>query len=150
VAWASASAAKPAPASWRPAALAPHRRRIDVGARVERDLTERLLGRHVVGRPEHRARARLRGLRVLHLGDAEIEDLHEVRVVRAPHDVEVVGLDVAVDDADLVRRREAVGDLHRDVEREVLGQRLAPVGPVGLGHAREAEYPLLSAAGTRT
>ena len=100
----------------------------DVGARIRLE-PARLLRRHVGRGADDRARLRLdqglprgpiaRPLAVL--GDAEVEDLHQP--VRAHHDV--LGLDVAVDDARAVRGRKGARDLHGDVERLGKRQRLA-------------------------
>ena len=93
-----------------------------VGAEVHRP-SRRLLGRHVADRAEDgaglRARDRRRdvggaagALRLHELGEAEVEDL-EVPVAR---DHEVVGLQVAVDDAVGVGAGEAARRLHGQVE----------------------------------
>ena len=77
-----------------------------------------LLGRHVAERAQHDARLRAGGggrkvgrlgalFLVRQLGEAEVEDL-DAAVLR---DEEVLGLQVPVDDALLVRGRQAVGDL---------------------------------------
>ena len=57
----------------------------------------------------------------MQLRETEVEDLHEA--VLRDHDV--LGLQVAVDDAGLVRLREAARDLHREIERLLDGQRSA-------------------------
>ena len=101
--------------------------RVEVGARVDR-LPERLLRRHVLGRPvDHaglredvllRAGAVVRAeLAHLDLGDAEVEDLHEVRVAVALDEHDVLGLEIAMHDLERVRALERAGDLPRDVER---------------------------------
>ena len=59
------------------------------------------------------------------LGDAEVEQLGVVRIVADAHQQDVVGLDVAVDEAAVVRRAERVERLARDVE-----------------HARRRERPI--------
>ena len=81
-------------------------RRVDVGARVDR-LAQRLLGRQVLGRAEDDARL---GQRLAapdcgcgHLGDAEVEDLDHVALAVALDQHDVVGLEIAVDDAGAVR-----------------------------------------------
>ena len=51
------------------------------------------------------------------LRDAEIEQLHEVGAPGARHEEDVVRLDVAVDDARLVRSRKRRGALPDDVRR---------------------------------
>ena len=89
---------------------------------------EELLGRHVLRRAEHDARLRqLVELRlvVLPLGDPEVQDLDDVRPVRALRDEEVGRLEVAVDDAVRVRLGDALADLHRVVDGERDGQRAA-------------------------
>ena len=94
----------------------------DVRARVG-GLAAHLLGRHVAERAHDDAGLRARGrgrevrrlaalLRVRQLGEAEVEDLHAAVV---GHE-DVLGLQVPVDDALLVRGREAVGDLERVVD----------------------------------
>ena len=105
----------------------------DVAARVG-GLAAHLLGRHVAERAEHdaglgalRFRRQVGGARdgafgLRQLGEAEVEDL-DAPVLR---DEDVLGLQVAMDDALLVRRREAVGDLRRVVDRPAL--RETPAG----------------------
>ena len=110
----------------------------DVGALVDR-LAARLLGRHVGGRAEDHARLRCRvcasvgdcdrsaddaaSARVAGpgLGEAEVEHL-DLAVRRQ---LDVRGLEVAVDDALLVGFLERLGDLPRDRERLVDGDRPA-------------------------
>jgi hypothetical protein len=118
--------------------------RPDVGLPVDRP-PFRLLGRHVGGRAEddallrrrqaecrrlREAGRRARRLALERFGEAEVEHLH------APlgRHLHVRRLEVAVDDALLVRRVERAGDLDRDRERLVdrqrplrdpLGERLA-------------------------
>jgi hypothetical protein len=77
-------------------------------------LAEYLLRTHVRGRAEHVAGAReLSASRLNRLRDAEIHDLHPLRVVRS-RDHDVVGLQVAMHDPQLVRGVQRVGDLARD------------------------------------
>ncbi len=81
----------------------------EVAAPVERPVAGGLLRREVVGRAEDhagaRARARPGGLE--HLGDAEVEQAHRHDAARAVEgDEDVLGLEIAVDDADAVRRVE--------------------------------------------
>ena len=84
-------------------------RRVDVGALVDL-LAEDLLGRHVFWRADHVAGLReLRVALLLRRGDAEVHDLDQALLV----DQHVGGLQVAVDDAGLVRDRHA----RRDVDR---------------------------------
>ena len=73
--------------------------RVEVAARVER-VAARLLGAHVLGRAADDARARDAGLLRLgaHLGEAEVDDLHEVAARAQRLEDDVLGLEVAVDD----------------------------------------------------
>ena len=93
-----------------------------------------LLGRHVAERAEDDAGLRALGLGreirsrsgptlvlVRQLGEAEVEDLDAA--VRG--DEEILGFQVAVDDALVVRRREAVGDLTASTRRALRGEQLA-------------------------
>ncbi len=103
--------------------------RIDIGARIDRE-PARLLRRHVRRRADHRADRR--EIRVGHvlvdqLGDAEIEDLHQIRAVLGAPDDDVVRFEIAVNDADRVRRRQAVADLRDHAERAA--ERDAARGP---------------------
>ncbi len=89
-----------------------------------------LLGRHVTHRSEDHARLgpgsrrrKLRlflrtRLRLLQLCQAEVENLHPA----VPRDKEVLGLQVPVDDAFLVRRGQTVRDLDRIVDRLARGE----------------------------
>ena len=103
----------------------------DVGALDRPALPRACSGRHVGGRAEdhahlrraagqrrrvHRVRARRAG-RIQRFGETEVEHLH--RAVGADFDVR--GLQIAMDDALLVRGFERVGDLLRDRQR--LGER---------------------------
>ena len=102
-----------------------------VGARVELVAASlRLLGRHVVGRPDQLQAARQLALRA-GLRDAEVQHLDEGVVLAVDVDQEDVRwLEVAVHDAAVVgraqRRRDLVDDRHH------LGQRQPPL-------AREAQ-----------
>ena len=127
--------------------------REDVGALV-RGLAAHLLGRHVGERAEDRARLRVAAHRrdvgrtgyvlllLRQLRQAEVEDL-DAAVGR---DEEVVGLQVAVDDALFVRGRERLDDLDGVVER--LAQR-EPAGAeevaqrVALEKLLDQEMPLV-------
>ena len=51
--------------------------------------------------------------------EAEVEDLHAA----VAREEDVLGLEIAMDDAAGVRRRQAARDLQRDVERRVDGKR---------------------------
>ena len=98
--------------------------REDVGAMIDR-LRADLLGRHVGRRAEHHAglglvRVAGRELAVSsaaigarHLGQAEVEDLHAAFA----GEEDVLRLEVAVDDALVVRGREPARDLDRVVDR---------------------------------
>ena len=91
----------------------------------------RLLGRHVRGRADHRAGRGLEAdvlvVAVEQLRDAEVEQLDELGAVGRRHDDHVVGLEIAVDDADRVRGAEAVADLHEHGERaRQVDRRCAP------------------------
>ena len=92
---------------------------VDVGARVDR-LAQRLLGRQVFGRAEDDARLRERlapRLRLGHLRDAEVEDLDDLALPVALDQHDVLGLEVAMDDAGGVRVLEPAQDLADDRER---------------------------------
>ena len=76
-----------------------------VGSPVELiDEPHRLLGRHVRGGAERRAGGRALAGGAPHLRDAEVEHLH----LAGAREEDVRGLQVAVDDADGVARREAI------------------------------------------
>src|SRR5205085_7243668 len=75
-----------------------HAERVDVGARVD-GLALHLLWPHVRRRADHAACRGQALLVVDELGDSEVEDLRLASV----GDEDVVGLDVAVDDAEVVR-----------------------------------------------
>ena len=83
----------------------------------------RLLGRHVEGRPEERPRLGARrdagrAGRRLDLRDAEVEHLGDVVVVVGlAHEEDVLGLEIAVDDALLVRAIERAAHLVDDPDR---------------------------------
>jgi hypothetical protein len=99
-----------------------------MSVRASSCLSERLLRRHVVDRAENHPllrdeRGGIGARRRLHpdaLGDAEIEHLH----ARAADD-DVVRLDVAMDDAMLVRFGESIGDAASDAADIRLRQRAA-------------------------
>ncbi len=71
-----------------------------------------MLGGHVLGRAEHRARRGDPQL-ALHVGQPEVEDLREDPFV-AVEQIDVVGLEVTVDDIQLVGARQRAGDLAGD------------------------------------
>jgi hypothetical protein len=87
---------------------------------IDEPLALALLGAHVRGRADDQAGARLVRLRSAvagELGDAEVEHLDEVLVVAADDEIDVLGLEVAVDDALLVRRRQRRAALGHDGQR---------------------------------
>ncbi len=92
--------------------------RVDVAALVVRLVAARLLGRHVGERADLRAGARDLRRGAAELGDPEVEDVGP----RGGVDEDVLGLQVAVDDALLVRvldgARHVAERLERPVERE--------------------------------
>ena len=101
----------------------------DVGAAVEREAAQ-LLGAHVARRPEDNVPvAQRRRWRVgdvaharavgEHLRDAEVEDLHAA----LGRDLDVGRLQIAMDDAALVRRLERQRDLMDDRQRLIERQR---------------------------
>ena len=88
-----------------------HAQRPDVGAEVDGLHALRLLGAHVVRRAEQRAGPRLGDRRHAEaddrrLRDAEVEHLGQLFLLVLDEE-DVVGLQIAVDDADLVRARDA-------------------------------------------
>ena len=94
--------------------------RVDVGPVIDVPLALAGLGRHVLRGPEqdacrglHRRRAR----RLEHLREPKIEDLDEVRIAQPRHQHDVVGLEIAVDDAGDVRRGQRARDLCAHVQR---------------------------------
>ena len=119
--------------------------RVEIAARVER-LALALLGRHVLGRADDDAlRGELlpasSGLALLgELRDAEVAHLHDVRrvalVVGAGEDHDVLGLEIAVHDAHLVRDGERRERLGHDVchappgQRPVLADDVEEIAPV--------------------
>ena len=89
-------------------------------------MAERLLGRDVVGRAQHAAVGG-QALLVERAGDAEVRDLGRALLV----DEDVLGLDVAVDDAAVVGGAERAGDLDRvgDAPRHRQAAERAGCGP---------------------
>ena len=78
---------------------------IDVDAMVG-NFAARLLWRHVFGRSEDHAGSRQTAavvVDVVDLGDAKIEDLHEVRAAIFIDEIDVLGLEISVNDAFAVR-----------------------------------------------
>ena len=115
-----------------------HAQRVDVAARVDVELVDlRLLGRHVFQRADDRPEAgdqRLVGqLLPGRLGHAEVDDLrHRLAVIEG--DQHVGGLEVAVDDALLMRVLHRLAD--RDEQFQPLPRReVVLVAVAGDGHA---------------
>ncbi len=106
-----------------------HPQRMDVGGRRELAAAE-LLRRHV-DRRARRGRRLEAGAGVEDLGDAEIEDLEAGRLVLAPLQEEVAGLQVAMDDPEAVHLVEPERRLPEPAER--LGGRTAPLAREPLG-----------------
>ena len=102
-----------------------HAQRVDVGAVIDLARAAALLGRHVRGRPHHRCRCASRTERCWRpccqqLGDAEVEHLHAARGASrrvVGHQEQVVGLEVAVDDAARVRGGQRARGLRGDAAR---------------------------------
>ena len=93
---------------------------VDVG-RGRRQLAPRLLGAEVVDRPERRARQRQRGLGQ-RPGDPEVGDLHPAL---AGHE-DVAGLDVAMDEASVVRGADGARRLGDEARGSPRRERAAP------------------------
>ena len=99
-----------------------HSEGVEVCPRVD-PIADRLLGRHVARGPEDQAEARqgLAGVGAGHrrLGaearDPEVEDDRQGCTVVPLADDDVVGLEIAVDDPEVVGGGEGVGDLGRDL-----------------------------------
>ena len=91
--------------------------RVEVAARIER-VTAALLGAHVLGRAAHDAGARDRPIgRVdAHLREAEVDDLDEVAAGAERLQDDVLGLEIAVDDLQVVRFGERREDLAEHVD----------------------------------
>src|SRR5262249_6735792 len=125
----------------------------DVGAAVDR-LAADLFRRHVARGADEELRTRSAAARdrvareaggagrLLDARDAEVEDLRPALVRQE----DVVGLDVAVDDALPVRRGEALGDLTRDLDG-LFGMERAAAQPLG---ERLALQELRDGIGDRT
>ena len=104
--------------------------RVDIDATIGIAATRSLLRRHVLRRAEHRADPReARTLRAaferLHLRDPEIDDLDEVDPFITIDEEHVLGFEIAMDDALVVRGAERTADLLRDRDRLLGGHRCA-------------------------
>ena len=115
----------------------------DVGALVHLvGVPARLLGRHVPRRSDragrfHLRRASRRGAR---LGEPREAPVHQVDLPEARHH-DVLGLEIAVDDAAVVRVRDGVADLHEDLE--ALGDALGRAdGPRGIAQPARERHAL--------
>ena len=98
--------------------------RPDVRAEVDVLQAAHLLGRHVERRAHHRVgRGQVRRVLVDGLRDAEVEDLHARRAVGRLGDEEVLRLEVAMDDAELVRLADRLARLEEVVDGLVDRQR---------------------------
>ena len=102
--------------------LEQHRReRVEVRAPIDRP-AERLLRRHVRGRSEHHAHVGELAAAEQHLGIADELDeakVDDLRALPAAHldEHDVIGLEIAMDDAVAVRVRDSIEQLARDRER---------------------------------
>lgn len=121
--------------------------RVDVRAGVD-GLGVGLLGAHITRGPKDRARLGERELAVgvEELGDAEVEDLDEVRLARALAEEDVLGLEIAVDDAATVGFFEASTHLDRDADREAWGDATVDREAVAKGAALEQLHREIEAA----
>ena len=123
--------------------------RVDVRLLVDR-LAARLLGRDVVAGSHDRAGDR-HPVDVERMGDAEVGYLRAAVGV----DQDVLGLDVAVDEPVLVRKREPAGDLERELDRlawvkgTFLVEELLQVHPVDVFEDDELPTVLLAAVDHR-
>ena len=98
-----------------------------------------LLGRHVERRAHHRPLGRLTTpARALHLRDPEVQDLDRLGLSALDrHQKDVVGLEVAVNDAVSVGRRQPRRDLVDDSDDGVERQGASPNEPLRQALARE-------------
>ena len=99
--------------------------RIDIGAVIDLHLPLALFGGHVVRRAHHGTGARLVRHLLLglgQLGQPEVQDLDEVRIATPGDQENVFRLEIAVDDAVVVRCAEGVSDLRGDGEGSPLGK----------------------------
>ena len=111
--------------------------RVEIAAAVD-GVAAPLLGRHVVRRAAHDARARDGGrLRVgLQLREPEVHDLHEVSAAAERLEDHVLGLQIAMHDAQVVRFTEGGEHLAQHVDDASEGQR-----PLLVRDAREVLAP---------
>ena len=108
-----------------------HAERVDVGARGHR-LAADLLGRDVVRRPRDHVRHRILAGEV---GEAPVEELHP-RPAALAREEHVVELEVAVDDADVVRGAEDLAQLEQD-PRDLLVREWAALESIAERLARQ-------------
>jgi hypothetical protein len=108
------------------------RRRVDVGAVIDRLRAADLLRRHERERPEALPHLgeRLAAHLLRQLRDAEVEDLHALVPVGAPLQEHVRRLEIAVDDPDLVRVRQPHPHLVDDRVQLVEGDRPRALQPI--------------------
>ena len=96
--------------------------RVEVRARIDRAAGHRLLGRHVVRRTDDHVRLGCIAANIpAETRETEVEDAHAFAMTDLVGDHDVRGLHIAMDDALLVRVREARRDLA--CERERLARR---------------------------
>ena len=89
--------------------------RIDVASRIDDRFASGLLGRHVRRRSHHGAGLGVASAaRFVQLGDAEVDQLDEIRSLALVDEEHVVRLEVAVDDPVLVRRLQRAAALQHD------------------------------------
>ena len=92
---------------------------VEVRARIDLVRAARLLGRHVLGRAHHDpgdGEVLLPRVEAPRLGDPEVDELEDRPAAGERHE-DVLGLEIAVDDAERVRRLERLEDLHRVLAR---------------------------------
>ncbi len=108
---------------------------------IHRAKPARLLGAHVLRRPEHGARSRARRpgrAGVSELRDTEVDDLRDIHVIFLVTDQKhVLRLEVAVDDAALVCPGEGTTDVQRDTRRLFRRETALAIEPVIQGLACE-------------
>src|SRR6185503_3251179 len=87
-------------------------------ARRSHGIASSSLGRKVARGPEHRAGAsRVGSVRATQARQSEVEEFHEIGVIAALDQHDVLGLEVTMNDAELVSLADGVADLEHDVER---------------------------------